>query len=182
MAALFDTCLTFTLAQEGGFADNPEDPGGATFKGITLASLREWLKAPNTPVSVLKGLDAVTVAKFYRTQFWDRDQCDIVPAGLDLMLFDFGVNAGEQRPIPMLQWVLGVDDDGIIGPKTLDAIKAWSPQDLIGTVRDAQDTYYRGLRQFGTFGKGWLNRLSRRYTFAIRLAAGTPPPVASIAA
>jgi len=179
MDALFDTCLSFTLAEEGGFVDNPEDPGGATFKGITLKSLRNYLKAPKTPVSVLRGLDEVSIAKFYRSQFWIPDQCGAVPPGIDLMLFDFGVNSGEQRPVPMMQWILGVDNDGDIGPKTQAAIGAWSASDLIGALRDAQEAYYRGLEKFGTFGDGWLSRLSRRYTLGIRLAATTPPPAAA---
>lgn len=174
MNDLFNTCLAFTVAQEGWFVNDPRDPGGATYKGITLASLREYLRAPNTPVSVLRGLDQISIAKFYRSQFWDICQCGVVPAGIDLMLFDHGVNAGAQHPVPMLQDLIEVEADGAIGPLTLAAIATWRQSDLIGALGDAQEEYYRGLKNFTIYGNGWLNRLSRRYTASIRLAALHP--------
>lgn len=182
MDDLFPTCLSFTLAQEGGFVDDPRDPGGATFRGITLASLREYLRASNTPPAVLKGLDAKTIAAIYRARFWAPMRCGMLPAGIDLMIFDHGVNAGASRPVPMMQDVLGVAGDGHIGPVTLEAIGLWPALNLIGTLRDRQEQYYRALKMFGTFGHGWLNRLSRRYTLAARLASAPPPAAAKMAA
>jgi len=76
--------------------------------------------------------------------------------------------------VPMMQDILGVDTDGSIGPITLAAIAGWSQSDLIDALRDAQEAYYRGLRNFGIYGNGWLNRLSRRYTASNGLAAAHP--------
>jgi lysozyme family protein len=184
MDALFDTCLSFTLGEEGGFSDDPRDPGGATFKGITLASLRDWLHAPNTSVAVLRGLDQPTIARFYRSQFWNVCQCGLLPAGVDLMIFDHGVNAGAMGSVFLLQDLLRVDADGAIGPKTLGAVAGWRAPDLVTGLGNAQEAYYRGLGEFPIFGLGWLNRLSRRHTLATRLAAGAPPtvPAAAVAA
>lgn len=174
MDAQFDTCLSFTLGQEGGFADNPDDPGGATFKGITLASLREYLRDPDATVEDLRALDQATIAKFYRSKFWNEMQCGVLPPGVDLMIFDHGVNVGQARPVPMLQDIVGVRADGKVGPHTLAAIGTWSVSSLIGALRASQETYYRGLEKFPIFGNGWLNRLSRRYTASMRLTQRVP--------
>ena len=209
MDSLFPACLDFTLANEGGFSDNPADPGGATFKGITLASLRDYWGDPdggprllfkggtslskgfglisrfsedidvtvfredlrvNATVEDLRGLDPETISWFYQQRFWSPMQCGVLPAGIDLMIFDHGVNVGKARPVPMMQRLLAVDDDGIVGPITLAAISARTPLKLIGDLRGEQEAYYRALREFPTFGNGWLNRLSRRFTAATRFA------------
>ena len=170
MDSLFPACLDFTLANEGGFSDNPADPGGATFKGITLASLRDYWGDPDATVEDLRGLDPETISWFYQQRFWSPMQCGVLPAGFDLMIFDHGVNVGKARPVPMMQRLLAVDDDGIVGPITLAAISARTPLKLIGDLRGEQEAYYRALREFPTFGNGWLNRLSRRFTAATRFA------------
>ena len=129
MDSLFPACLDFTLANEGGFSDNPADPGGATFKGITLASLRDYWGDPDATVEDLRGLDPETISWFYQQRFWSPMQCGVLPAGIDLMIFDHGVNVGKARPVPMMQRLLAVDDDGIVGPITLAAISARTRMD-----------------------------------------------------
>lgn len=171
MDKYFDACLKFTLGQEGGFSDNRSDPGGATFRGITLATLRDVAGFEDATVARLRALDPLTIGTIYRRNYWDLMRCGLLPGGVDLMVFDHGVNAGPGRAVPMLQRQVDVDDDGIIGPMTLAAVTALRPGPLLLSLRKEQEAYYRGLKGFTVFGNGWLTRLSRRYVRAATLAA-----------
>src|SRR6185437_13093294 len=103
---LFDTALAFTLAQEGSFVDNPADPGGATNKGITLATFREY--QPGATVDELRAISDADVWRIYRLGYWNRMRCGDLPAGVGLSVFDFGVNAGPVPSARMLQWASGL--------------------------------------------------------------------------
>ena len=167
--ARFDDCLAFTLKSEGGFSDNPADPGGATNFGVTLSTLQAYLKRPCT-VNDVRNITPETVKGVYQMYYWDRMNCDNLPHGIDLMVFDFGVNTGCVRSVKILQDVVGSSVDGQMGPYTLHATQA-SP--LIGTIlhlAESQAAYYKSLSTFSTFGKGWLNRTQLRKEAALAAA------------
>jgi len=169
----FDTALAFTLAQEGGFADNAADPGGATNKGITLARFRDY--QPGATVDDLRAISDNDVWRFYRFGYWNKMRCDALPAGVGLSVFDFGVNAGPETSAQMLQWAVGLsgsDVDGAIGPHTIAAVARRAPAILIDTLAAMQAAHYRRLPGFPTFGAGWLARTERRRVAA--LAAADP--------
>ncbi|HEV7719566.1 MAG TPA: glycosyl hydrolase 108 family protein, partial [Arsenicitalea sp.] len=110
-AQRFDACLKAVLAQEGGYVDNPLDPGGATNLGITRKTLAAWRKiTPWTALdkSEVKALGVPEAAQVYKALYWDRCNGDALAAGLDLMVFDFAVNSGPDRAIKMLQGLLKV--------------------------------------------------------------------------
>ena len=117
----FQACLAFTLQQEGGFVDDPYDPGGATNMGITLATYREWF--PQATVADLRVIDSATVSEIYENDYWFASDADQFASGVDLMMFDMAVNAGPARAAKLLQQCLGVAQDGRIGPITLAAAK-----------------------------------------------------------
>src|SRR4051812_11102978 len=124
MADLFDACLTFTLAQEGGYVDDPADPGGATNMGVTLATYRHWDHDPALGPAEVRAMTRQTAAAIYRTLYWNALRRDSLPAGVDLSAFDFGVNAGTRRGAELLQEALGFPPDqvdGCVGPETLRA-------------------------------------------------------------
>ena len=105
MDANFTTCLTFTLQAEGGFVDNPADPGGATNMGITLATYRTYADAPSAGVMQIQDLSRDEASSIYRTLYWNPIRGDSLPAGVDLSVFDFGVNAGiSSRSFQLAQW------------------------------------------------------------------------------
>ena len=70
----------------------------------------------------MKDLTVEDVAPIYRKNYWDRMKCDDLPTGLDLCVFDFGVNAGTGRSAKYLQRMIGTTVDGGIGPNTLRAV------------------------------------------------------------
>jgi lysozyme family protein len=167
-AANFPAAMAFTLAEEGGFVDNPADPGGATNKGITLAMFQAYLHG-----ATVKDLVSITDAEvfaIYRRGYWNAVSADALPSGLDLMVFDFGVNTGPGRSVRLMQETIGVDADGQIGPVTLARLGQMKVTGIIATLGQMQAAYYRGLDGFASFGDGWLARTTRRQAAALALA------------
>lgn len=168
----FAACLAFTLEQEGGFSDNPLDPGGATCHGITLATLRTWTGDPVLGVQAVRDISPATVQAIYGADYWNRMRCDSLAPGLDLMVFDQGVNAGPARSVQLLQQALGftgADVDGCVGPQTLGAAASADTATLIPHLANLQGAYYRSLAEFGVFGAGWLARVDRRRRAAMAM-------------
>lgn len=158
MTERFDICLARVLKHEGGYVDHPKDPGGATNKGVTLATYSDWLGRKATK-DELKAIPATHVSTIYRERYWKTAACDALPAGLDGVVFDLAVNSGPSRAKKMLQQAVGVAADGQIGPATLAAIKRLGASGAVNKLCDAREAFYRGLPTFATFGRGWLNRL-----------------------
>ena len=165
----FTEVLDKTLKEEGGFANNPSDPGGATMKGITLATYRSFVGRPDASVEELKNIDPKVVETIYYKLYWEPMRCNDLPAGLDAAVFDFGVNAGTKRSIIVLQRVLGVADDGLIGPGTMKALDGLDVKEAIVKFSESRRDFYRGLKLFPTFGKGWLSRVDRFEPFCLYL-------------
>lgn len=162
----FERCLNVTLVQEGGYGDHPLDPGGPTNLGITLKELRDWRLAQNPnldPNSItakdVQQLERKEAVEIYRTNYWNKAQCSLLPSGIDLEVFDMAVNAGPSRSIRILQAALGVIVDGSIGPQTLTAAKSQDAKAVINSFSDGRQRFYEGLSTFDTFGKGWTNRV-----------------------
>jgi lysozyme family protein len=175
MADTFAACLAFTLQEEGGFTNDPNDPGGATNHGITLATLRGYLGDDGLGVDDIRNIDMATVNAIYHANYWNRLRCDALPAGIDLMVFDHGVNTGTGRAGRMLQQAAGMtgaDVDGAIGPRTLAAVARADPAALIADLGSRQRAYYQSLPGFVRYGNGWMARLGRRQTRATAMVAG----------
>lgn len=182
----FDICLDEVLRQEGGYADHPSDPGGATNMGITRKTLARWrMVSPwwNLPKSAVKELQRPEAAKIYRASYWDRIHAGQLPAGLDLALFDFAVNSGPDRAIRTLQAELDVAADGQVGPLTLVAMEAYAAKKglgaLVGALCDRRLAFLNRLPTFATFGRGWTNRVASVRKAALAMA-GTAAPVNTI--
>lgn len=165
----WQACLDFTLLEEGGYVNDPQDPGGPTNMGITFMTLSDWLHRTCT-VDEVKNLTRATAAAIYHQNYWLPVNGNNLPAGVDLMVWDFGVNAGPQTSAMELQRIVGVIEDGAIGPITLAACSAFAKQgDLLSALADAHDTYYRSLADFDIFGDGWIGRVDRALIAAEKL-------------
>ena len=108
----------------------------------------------------MRKLTKEMVAPLYRKQYWDVCHCDDLPAGVDYLAFDFSVNAGAFRSIKTIQRALNITADGVIGPVTLKAIQDANAEEFINNFTNAKEVFYRGLANFPTFGRGWLNRVA----------------------
>jgi hypothetical protein len=138
----FDRCLAVTLSHEGGF--NPEDPGGGSNFGITGLTLADWLGHPVT-VEDIRNLSKSTAAEIYRSNYWNPMCCNELPDGVNLMLFDFGVNAGPRVAVKAMQEAVGVTADGSVGPLTVAAVNELPPQRLISAIAERRLQFYRTL-------------------------------------
>lgn len=150
--------MTTELGYEGGFADDPRDPGGATMLGITQGTLSHWL-GRQASVDEVRALAPATVAPIYRALYWNTVQGDALPGGVDLLVFDESINSGPSRAARTLQEAVGAVADGMIGPATLAAVAAADPLDVIDMFTQLHEAFYRSLSAFKAFGHGWLSRL-----------------------
>lgn len=175
----FAKALSLVLKHEGGWSDHPSDPGGATMRGVTLATFRRYVK-PNATKDDLRKITDQQIATVYRRQYWDAVAGAELPDGIDYAVFDFAVNSGPARAAQYLQKVVGVAQDGKIGPATLKATKAVLPANVIHRLCDERLAFLKritskGKRLWDTFGKGWSNRVRDVRTEALAMS-GRPTP------
>ena len=170
--ATFDDCLAVVLKQEGGFVNDPHDPGGMTNLGVTKAVWDHWCGHTTTEAD-MRGLTPAKVSPLYRAQYWNALQCDALPMALALCVFDFGVNAGVARGARYLQQVVNTTADGHIGPATIAAVQrlvsSVGVAELVRRYSIARQAYYKSLTLFARYGKGWLRRVDDVETAALRM-------------
>lgn len=166
----FDRSLVEVLKHEGGFVNHPDDPGGATNKGITIAVYRKWINKDAT-VDELKQISDVVVANIYRRHYWNAVRGDDLPAGVDYAVFDFAVNSGVSRASRFLQTILQIEQDGKIGPLTVKAAYDGAPDAIINEYCDRRLAFLKALRGWATFGRGWDKRVANVRAIALRMVA-----------
>lgn len=140
-AGNFQRCLNVTLPLEGGWSDNPADPGGATMKGITIGTFRRF--HPKATKADLKAISNDNVATIYRTDYWGPINGESLAAGVDLATFDASVNSGVGR-----------------GKAWLAASVGGSPADTVKKLCAKRLGFMQSLRIWKTFGKGWARRVA----------------------
>lgn len=160
MNANFAPSLGHVLQHEGGYADNPHDPGGATNRGVTQAVYDDWRASQGLPAQSVAKIVSLEVSAIYHLLYWDPTKGDELPSGVDYCTFDLAVNSGVNRASRFLQRVAGVDQDGKIGPVTIAAVKAMPPATVIDRLCDERADFLKTLGTFNVFGKGWLNRVA----------------------
>jgi lysozyme family protein len=162
----FKECLNIVLKSEGGWVNNPNDPGGETNLGVTK---RVWEEYVGHPVESLKKLTKEDVAPLYELKYWRPCYGEVLPRGLDLLSFSMGVNAGPGRSVKLLQQSIGCVPDGVIGPKTRELISASNSATLIAKFSEARRDYYRSLNK-PMFEKGWLSRCDKEEQEGLNMA------------
>jgi len=171
----FDLCLKFVLAREGGFSDDPDDNGGATKMGITAKTLA-MARGHAVTTDDVKALGEPEAKEIYRSLYWNLLRCDDLPRGIDLLVFDFGVNGGPGRSVRILQQAVGTTQDGSIGPATLaatrNAVQNSGGAELVNALCDARLKFYRGLDDFAKFGNGWTRRVEDVRVQALLMVKG----------
>ena len=155
----FDHALQLVLVHEGGFSNHPQDPGGATMKGVTLAVFQRFFGA-DKGVDDLRNITNDQLAQVYRTGYWDVCQGDQLPVGVDYATFDLAVNSGPGRAARFLQSALGLAPSGPISQSNIDSIAGHSSVALINSVCDQRLAFLQSLKTFPTFGKGWTRRVA----------------------
>jgi lysozyme family protein len=166
----FDSALEAVLHHEGGFVNHPADPGGMTNLGVTKKVWEEWV-GHEVDEKTMRGLTPEIVGPMYKAKYWDKVKGDDLPSGVDYAVFDAAVNSGPGRAAKWLQSCVGVEPDGGIGPKTLAAVAAFDPSELVEDYAKRRLSFLMDLPHWGTFGKGWGRRVAAVQTVAATMTA-----------
>jgi lysozyme family protein len=127
----YEQALAFVLRWEGGYSNHPNDPGGATNKGVTQKTYDSYLALHGQASADVRRITDQEIANIYSVHYWAAAHCSQLPADLAPCVFNCAVNSGVSRAVKLLQRTLGVAEDGIVGPKTLGAWQpAGGPRDL----------------------------------------------------
>ena len=161
----YQNCLDLVLKSEGGWVNNPADPGGETNLGVTK---RVWEEYVGHPVQTLKNLTKADVAPLYEQKYWRPTYGEVLPRGLDFLCFSMGVNAGPGRSVKLLQSAIGCIPDGSIGPNTMAKIRESNVATLINQFSESRRGYYRSLNK-PQFEHGWLNRVDSEESEALNM-------------
>jgi lysozyme family protein len=166
----FNDYFEVILEHEGGFSDHSADPGGATNYGISLLFLKD-LSLEDGDIDGDGDIDrddilALTIEdskELYHKFFWNPLRLDgLLSEELKLHLFDHGVNAGTKTAVKLLQRILGLQDDGVIGKDTTRVANSFQ-EDIIERYKQARKDYYSRIIErnpkLEVFRKGWFRRV-----------------------
>jgi lysozyme family protein len=151
MTTWFDQCFEKVVSHEGGYVNDARDPGGETKFGISKRAY---------PQIDIENLTLDAAKEIYKRDYWDRAQCDKLPASLAYLVFDCAVNSGIGQSIRFLQRAVGVADDGVIGPLTLTAIGRYDQESLAAKFLGQRLDFMTRLSTWEVFGKGWSRRVA----------------------
>lgn len=140
--ANFDTAFQKVLSHEGGYVNDPDDPGGETYKGIARKINSKWngwiqvdwcKTQPGFPANLEKDSELQEeVSRFYQVNYWDVLCADRIESQLVAeSIFDFAVNAGVRTSASLAQLVVEAEHDGVIGPGTLEKLNAFDPDHFL---------------------------------------------------
>ena len=148
---MFDYFIERVLTHEGGYVNDPRDPGQETRWGISKRAY------PQVDIRNLTRAQAVDI---YRRDFWQRVRGDELPREFAFQALDAAVNHGIGNAVRWMQRAAGVADDGVIGPVTLAAVQRAQPADLVLRFNAERLRFYAKLTTFDAFGRGWVNRVA----------------------
>lgn len=152
----FEAAFDRLMGHEGGYVNDPDDPGGETKWGVSKRSY---------PDVDIKTLTREAARDIYRRDFWDRVHAERLPDGVAFQLFDFAVNSGIETAVRALQRALGVADDGWWGPASQAAADARSASDMIQLVLAERLDFMTRLKNWPQHGRGWARRIAQNLRY-----------------
>lgn len=172
-AATYDAAMIRVFADEGGYTNDPQDPGGATNWGITIFDARKYWK-PNATAADVKAMPKTVAADIYRAHYATPIRYDDLPAGFDYSMLDASINSGQGRAVPWGAKALGSNSSTVDSVVTLSRA-ASDKVALIQTYWALRLSFLHGLRTWSHFGVGWGRRCANGEAAAVRmwLALGT---------
>lgn len=150
----FEDALKLVLKYEGGYVNNPADPGGETNLGVTVGVARA-----NGYMGSMKDFKFEDAIPIYKKQYWAAVRADELPEKLRYPVFDAAVNSGVSQSIKWLQNAVNTKEDGIIGEITLKSIQSSNIDYVFRKILSSRLKCLAGLKTWNTFGKGWTNRI-----------------------
>lgn len=153
----FDTAFDRLLGSEGGYSNDPSDPGGETNWGISKRSY---------PDVDIRNLTREQAKEIYRADFYNRIHADEMPGSVAFQAFDFAVNSGIDTAVRHLQRAINVADDGHWGPISKAAMLRADPSDTIMRLSAYRLDFMTRLNGWSRFGRGWARRISANLLYA----------------
>ena len=151
----FDEAFDRLLGFEGGYSNNPADPGGETMWGVTRR-----VATQEGYVGDMRALPRDTAKAIYRKRYWEPLRADSLPDALKYSLFDAAVNSGVSQAVKWLQRAMDVGDDGVLGPLTLDAAQRANGLRLAVKLNAERLDFMTSLPTWGSFSRGWARRIA----------------------
>ncbi len=154
----------FILKWEGGFVNDPLDRGGATNKGITLGTFRQFY-GKDASVEQLKAITDEQWLAIFKAGYWNPWRADyIANQSIANIVVDWAWASGTRTSIKQVQRILNTTVDGVVGPETLMAINSANPRELFDRIRSARLTFVDAIVRRnptqGRFLRGWKNRIN----------------------
>lgn len=171
----FPVCLGFVWRPENDgqpYHCDPNDPGGATSWGVTHATWED-ARGRGLVSGDLADASRAALATVLRAGYWDHCSCDQMAPGVDLAVFNMAMLSGDGEAERILQTVLGVTVDGVVGPITLAAANAMAPTDLIIALTNRDEAFFASLPTAKYFNRGWDRRAEDCRAAALAMVA--PP-------
>lgn len=168
MKQTYHEAMQKVFADEGGYTYDKADPGGPTNWGITIHDARMYWK-PNATATDVRNMPKSVAEDIYAKHYAKPLHYDDLPPGVDYAILDYGINSGISRSAKVLQRLVGVPVDGVIGPVTLAAVKKKDPEKLINDIYDERLRFLKSLRTWSVFGKGWGRRVKEGRALALKL-------------
>lgn len=146
----FDRAFDLLIGHEGGYVNNPDDPGGETNFGISKRAY---------PGEDIRNLTIDRAKQIYRRDYWNKISGDKLPPKIAFLTFDAAVNSGVSQAVKWLQEAVGTTRDGVIGPKTITAAWAAASTDVALKMLDFRLAFLERLSTYAVFGRGWRRRI-----------------------
>jgi lysozyme family protein len=159
--ANFDDAFDQLMINEGGYSNNPDDPGGATRFGIT-----EHIARANGYKGEIKDVPLILAKGIAKKSYWDVAMCDQLEPRIAFQVFDTIYNGGEA--VKWLQQSCNIKADGIIGAETIKASRQNDPLKVIMRFNAYRIQYLTGLKIWPKFGKGWMNRIMNNLNYGAK--------------
>lgn len=164
----FEQSFERLIGHEGKFTADPKDRGnwttGVIGKGI-LKGTKYGISAMTYPDLDIKSLTLDQAKSIYKRDWWDKINADALNPAIVFQVWDFAINAGMGTAKRKLQKSVGVAEDGIIGPRTLQAIKDTDLNDLLMKFNSERLKHYTSLSTWPTYGKGWTLRVAQQLVY-----------------
>lgn len=155
----FDQAFVELLGHEGGYSNNPADPGGETMWGITFRVARA-----NGYLGPMKDMPVDVAKAIYKKLYWNAVRADELPPGIRYLVFDAAVNSGVTQSIKWLQRCLGVAEDGSVGTRTLAAANSANPDKLAKRLLGTRLNAMTDMKAWPSFSRGWAKRIAALLT------------------
>ena len=166
-AATYDAAMVRVFADEGGYTNDPKDPGGATNWGITIFDARKYWN-PNATDADVKAMPKDVAAAIYRSHYAEPIRYNDLPAGFDYSVFDAGINSGVGRAIPWASKAIGIDSK-VLNDIVVQSNATVDKVSMIQKYWAIRLAFLHGLGTWSHFGGGWGKRCANGEAAAVRM-------------